>query len=274
MAISRTPKKVEAENNYTPMAQVFEDVDNEDKTNEVDEVAELKAQLAELQSKVNERDADIPYLQAPSYQSQTVQSPVDVDPNTVQLPDPVQYPDEYAAAVEKRIEIRHQNKSRREDFDAKNKNDLQSKLGELWADFGEAYPEMVENKDRIDYIAQKLAVDAAKRGLDPQKYMFGTRNRFMKDVAKLYVSTFGDPAVDEEDDDDLPPPRSRKAHSTPRRRAANRNREEEDDGRSSGIFGGNESGSRPSRRGVDADEHNTPSMLDDIHTMQKKSGFF
>lgn len=274
MAISRTPKRVVEQQFDAPVAQTFEDVDGEDNRNDdIDEVADLKAKLAELQEQVNDRTNDLPYLQAPTYQSQvSPQAPVDVDVNTIKLPDPVQFPDEYADAVERRAELRLVNKQRKQEFDARQKTNLDNKLGELWADFGTDYPEMAENKDRIDFIAQKLAVQAAQRGVDPQHYMFNTRNRFMKDVAKLYVSTFGDPAENGQDIDDDPPARSRKTNSSNRRRASNRDREEEDNSRSSGIFGGNESGGRPSRRGVE--DETDYSMLDDIHAMQKKSGFF
>lgn len=279
--ISRTPKKLEQDTNNLfgssmPTAQVFDDVDGEDAPSreelEKDKIAELEAQLRRVNEKLETRDSDLDYLQQPSHRSQTNEGPIIVDPKSVALPDPALDPDGFSNATQQRTQIVLENDRRRRDFDTRQKNDLDTKVADLWADFGDKYPEMAADKKRIDYIASQLAQDAARKGIDPQKYMFGTPNRFMKDVAKEYVSIFGEPETDDTDvDDDPPVSRRRPARAGARRSTRDRDREEESDGRSSGVFGGNDGSGHATRK---VNEEDGPSMIDDLWAMQKKSGFF
>lgn len=275
MTVSRTPKN-KTENIFDPpTAQLFEDVDGEDNAKVSDDrVAELEKALKELQEKNAEERSDA-LLSQPSHnnwQSQVTQD-VETKPESIPLPDPALDPDGFSNATTRRAEIAYENLRRRDAAQNKMAKDIDEKVADLWADFGDAYPEMSEDKDRIDYVATQVVKEATRKGLDINRYMFGTgRERFMKDVVKKYTKVFGDPETDEDDYDDNPRSR-RSASSVPsRRRSANRNRAEEDDGRSSGIFGGDESGGRPNRR--QTDDETGPSMIDDIHAMQRRTGFF
>ncbi len=146
---------------------------------------------------------------------------------------------------------------------------MKQKVDGLWEDFGDLYPDY--DQERVEFAAGKVAEKAKRKGIDVEKYMFVTSERFIKDTAKEYERLFG---VPEEDDDDTSiPKRTRKAK--PARDGQTRNRRvrddnDDDDGRSASIFGGQESGGRPGRREPN-DELN---MIDDIQALQRKTGFF
>lgn len=271
MALSKTPRKPEQNTQFeAPFAQVFADVDGEDiKKEEDDRVVELETALKELRDQREEERSNALLSSSTSWQSQ-VTEPAEVNPNTIQLPDPALDPDGYANAVQRRVELATENRRQREDRQRKFENDIDTKVSDLWADFGAAYSDIADDKERVDYIASKVVKKAVSKGIDINRYMFGPgRDRFMKDVAKEYTNIFGEPETDENDYEDN---RNYKARDLPRRRSANRSRQENDEGRSAGIFGGNESGGRPNRREVNED--NSPSMIDDLQAIQKKAGFF
>lgn len=256
-----------------PTAQIFEDVDGEDKKiKEVDRVAELEAALKELRDKQEDEKADAALYTTPQWQSQVTDKGFqEVDPNTIQLPDPALDPDGYADAVARRTELRLENKARKENSDRQRNDDIKAKTDDLWADFDAQYGEYSEDRDRIDYIATKVVNAAVKKGIDVQRYMFGVgRPRFMKDVVKQYDKIFGAPEPDEEDNQ---PRRSVKDRDVSRRNArSRRDNSDNDDGRSAGVFGGGEGSGKPNRGNLDVETG--PSMIDDIHAIQKKSGFW
>lgn len=273
MPISKTPRKV-SEEFQNPVAQMFEDVDSED-VKKVDDnrIEELENALRELREKHEDERSDFQLTQpAPQWQSQVTQD-VEINPDTIKLPDPALDPDGYASAVQKRVELVAENARKRRERDERFAKDIDDKTNELWADFGEEFPEYTD-REKIDYAATKVVQAAVKKGLDINRYMFGPgRSRFMKDVAKKFDSVFGEPEADDEDDfENTRRTFGSKARATSRNRTAARLRLEDDEGRSAGVFGGNESGGRPNARTLDVEEG--PSMVDDIHAMQKKTGFW
>lgn len=274
--VSKTPRK--SDNDFlTPMAQVFEDVDGEDnKKVEDNRVAELEAALKELREKREEERNDL-LLSQPSnngWQSQVnEQQPVYLDPKTIALPDPALDPDGYANAVQRRAEVAIENSRNKEERTKKFETDIDNKTKALWEDFEYEYPDYSDNRERVDYVATAVVKSAVAKGIDINRYMFGSgRNRFMKDVAKKYESVFGEPETDEDDYEDTRRSNRSEARASNRNRASNRSRSEDDEGRSAGVFGGNESGGRANRREVN--ENNAPSMIDDLQAIQKKGGFF
>lgn len=274
MAISRKPRQ--SENDFSaPTAQIFEDVDGENnKQVEKDRVAELEDALKELRAQREEERSDALLSQPHTgWQSQVTETPVEVNPNTIQLPDPALDPDGYANAVQRRAELAVDNKRNRETRQRKFEEDIDTKVSDLWADFGVEYPDIADKRDRVDFVATKIVKKATAKGLDINRYMFGAgRTRFMQDVALEYTNIFGEPEPDEDDYEDNSRSYRSSARTTRRPRSSNRNRQEDDEGRSAGIFGGNESSGRGSRREVD--QETGPSMIDDLQVIQKKSGFF
>lgn len=259
-----------------PVAEVFEDNDhNEDGDGGGDKNDALAKQLADLQNQMAElQRANMALLATPqSFNNADTFTPA--DPNKITLPDPALDPDGFDKAVAERNQVRYDNTRRKEETERRRNADVEEKVEDLWNSFGEKYPDMAEDKDKIDFVSTKLAKQAAKRGIDVQRYMFVTRDKFLDDVADEYVKVFGEPESNDEENFE-PAPRSRRAAAdpSPRRRSNNRNRSEDEHvGRTAGVFGGTESGGRPSR-GRDADEDNGPSMIDDIQALQRKTGFF
>jgi hypothetical protein len=262
-----------------PIAEVFEDRDEpaEQKSQSDDRYDQLAKQLADLQNRLVESErANMALLSNPNWQSQSNEQVVDLDPNKVELPDPALDPNGYDKALAERNRIRADNDRRREAADNRKKQDINEKVEDLWDAFAEKYPDMADDKERIDFVSTQIARQAAKRGVNVERYMFLTRDKFLDDVAAKYIDVFGDPSGEGEDDKFEDAPRSNRAlsRSNSGRRSNNRNRQEDEYvGRTGGIFGGNESGGRPSR-GRDADEESGPSMIDDIYAIQRKSGFF
>lgn len=282
MPITRTPRQQSQDDIVleTPAHELFDDVDNERKPAvEEDRYEKLAEQMANLQREMQETQRANMALLSQS-NTRVNDHYVEVKPETVALPDPALDPEGYEQAVAKRTEIRNQNTQRRQEFDNRQRSRTEERVNDLWESFSTEYADIAENEDsqeRIDFIASKLVKKAQKRGIDVERYMFTTQDKFMADVAAEYEKTFGAPDVDEDDNRDEQPRsrnRNRSVDTSSRNRPRNRNRgrEEEMVSRTGGIFGGNESGGRASGRRDDIDDG--PSMIDDIQTMQKKTGFF
>lgn len=262
-----------------PVAQMFEDVDNEN-GKQVDPADEkydaLSKQLADLQMRLSESEkANMALMTTPSqWRSQTNEAPVEIKPESVALPDPALDPDGFDRAQGERQRIRYENQKRRDDFENRQKNNVQEKIDDLWFEFGERYPAMASDKERIDFVSTQVAKQAHKRGMDVERYMFLTRDKFIEDVAAKYEEVFGAPEEDDNESNEVPS-RSRRAEARPRNRSRSNNRNRQEDeyvGRTAGVFGGAESGGRPTRGREEEDTG--PSMIDDIQALQRKTGFF
>jgi hypothetical protein len=281
MAITRTPKNFESPEHQlfdTPIAETFEDNDVRDiKTEEKDDKYEaLAKQLANLQSEMAETQrANMALLSQNTGRSQ-VETFTEVKPESVALPDPALDPDGYDRALAQRQNIRAENQRRQNDIQARRQQEASDKVADLWENFQEKYPNIADDQDRIDFIASSLAKQAQRRGLDLERYMFVTADKFMDDVANKYYEVFGEPEGDNENDlEDAPRQRRSSSRDDTRRPSRRRDRQENEPvGRTSGVFGGNESGGRPGGRGREDDDERGPDMIDDIQQLQLKTGFF
>lgn len=280
--ITKKPRKQEVDEQMfeTPVAQMFDDVDNEEgKVVEQDDRYEVLAkQIAELQRANEEiQRANMALLQNPSWGSQTEFQPQLEDPNKIELPDPAIDPAGYSEANLRRLRVQNENDRRLREADDRKKKTVEEKAEALQEAFAAKYPELALDQEKLDFVSVKVAQDAQKRGVDVQRYMFLTTDKFLDDVAKRYVKVFGEPEPLEDDDYDIEEDRSnnlrREASASRRRNSRRRSRQEDDDvvSRTSGIFGGNESGGRPGRS---RDDDRGPDMIDDLHAIQRKTGFF
>lgn len=276
MAISRTPKN---ETTFdTPTAEIFDDVDGENKgKQEEDRYEKLAAQLAQL-AKDNEelRQSQMQGLVMPS-NANDFQVQLD-DPMKIALPDPALDPDGFDKAQAERNRIRDENRQRQRDADERKQKHIKDKADQLQTSFAELYPEHAADKEKTDFASMQVLKDAQARGINVEAYMFRTQDRFLADVAKRYEKIFGNPVEndefqEDEAQDDYQEVRRRKAAPAGRTQPRRRNRQEDDSmvQRTGGIFGGTESGGRPTRS--KQDEDNGPDMIDDIQTMQRKYGF-
>jgi hypothetical protein len=266
-----------------PTAQIFEDVDNEaggGKSEDEDKrFEELGKQIAELQ-RVNDemQRANMALLASPTgWKSQAIDAQLE-DPNKVELPDPALDPQGYDKATGERQRIRNENHDRQRRAEEAKDRLAKERADELVNAFSEKYPALANDEDheeRLNFVSLAIVKAAQKRGVDVERYMFVTQDKFLDDVAKKYVKVFGEP--EEDDDDFVEEPRARKRASSSSDRGNNsrrRRRSEDDDmvSRTSGIFGGTEGGGRPSRN--KGDDENGPDMIDDIQALQRKTGFY
>lgn len=267
MTISRRPRLEPIFD--TPVVQQFEDVDGEDLPSKEElaaqRVEELEKLLRESREREELRQEQILLSQPQQFHSQVVD--VEVKPESIPLPDPAVDPEGFAAAMERRTEIKLENRARKEAASRKRDEDIDEKIENLWTDFGRAFPDIAGDKKRIEFAAQQVISAATKRGIDINRYMFTTQGKFFKDVAKEYDEVFG--AIDtgyEDDYDDAPAP-------TSRRRTSSRNRSEDDDvGRTAGLFGGGPGGRRTSKKKDDEDD--AGSMIDELQKIQRSGGFY
>jgi len=275
MAISKKRRSDDGLFSEQPMAQVFEDVDNEDSPKkEADRVAELEQALRDLQQRqADDRELDALRGSGPTFQSQVTPSFTPVDPNTIELPDPALDPVGYDTAVGRRTEIRMDNKAKKDEFERKQADDIKKKVDGLWTNFGDQYPEYTDSQERIEFAANAVIKAAVEKGIDAQKYMFVSQNRFLKDVAKKYDEIFGVPEALEDEEDDIAP-RGRQARGTATRNSRRRDRQEDDDvvSRTGGIFGGDAGSGRQSKRKTD--DEAPADMVEEIQKIQRSSGFF
>lgn len=277
MAISKTPKYRDAENQLeSPMAQVFADTDNEDNPKvEDDREKAWQDKFEALQRQIDEVNRTNMALltQPPKFQSQVVE-PV----NDTELPDPALDPNGYGKALVERAQNAVDARQRQLDNDRSRKSELDNKVNGLWEDFGEAFPDLVGDQKRIEFAAAEVVEKAKRRGIDPERYMFVTTDKFIKDVGKKYLEIFGEPDVDEDDNngdyEDEPVTSRRRAVSNvqSRRQPRSSARSEHEVARTSGIFGGNESGGRPAKG--KREEETEGSMIEEMQDFQLKSGFF
>lgn len=158
------------------------------------------------------------------------------------LPDPVAYPDEYAKELNKRIQA---SVAERFEYQTKQNNQARSqenRVKGLWDDFSIAHPDIAQEKDRVEFAAQKVAARAQARGIDLDRYMFANSQTFFRDIAGEYNKLF--PKVEAQE-------------------------VEEDANRSQSIFGGVDSMNRVQPKAPEKGD-----MIADLHNIQRKMGLF
>lgn len=278
MVVSRTPKKTEQDDHQleAPFAQTFAD-DPPDATAiklkaDEDRYKELQDEIARLHDQLDTRESrDLTMI---TQQAQTDQF---VPEQLLVVPNVNEDLDGYITSKAQNVLIEDRNKRNREAFQNKNTKSIDDKVTELWAEFDQDFPDYSGDRRRVEFAAETVLKRAVKRGMDPNRYMFVARDRFLNDVAKEYDTIFGSPdSLEEEEIEETPRPRRRREARPPARnnsrRRSRENEEDGDAGRTAGLFGGNDSGGpRPSQRDISGDA--AGSMLDDIHAIQRKNGF-
>lgn len=256
-----------------PIAEVFpDDPVTKTETEEDEKYLRLANQLADLQKQNAElARTQMQLLTNPNWQSENNFNVQLEDPNKVVLVDPALDPDGFARGVTERTRIVSENARKQFELDNRRSLTVKERADNLKRAFAERYPELADDDERIDFISTRVAQEAQARGVNVERYMFQTTDKFVDDVAKRYVKVFGEP--EEEDADDNFEDRRPASRVRTKRNSRNRNRSEDDDmvSRTSGIFGGTESGGRPTKN---RDEESGPGMIEDIQEIQKKSGFW
>ena len=233
-------------------------------------IADLMAQLGELKGKV-EAYSDIAQYRPALASEPTSQVTLPEQPKLdfSKMPDPVQYPDEYAAELTNR-QFTYQAKLTTYN-DAVKAANTPRPLGDidaLWNDFVEAHPEYAENDKRFRFALGETAKHMSARGIDFSKYIFQSTDQAFDAIMKEYDDTFGSPEAQDEGEEEAP----LEAHpaNLPEKRARRSREDDGDEGRTEGIMGGTERGSSiPGIQRVPAGD-----MIKDMQDMQRKSGYF
>lgn len=129
----------------------------------------------------------------------------------------------------------------------------------LWANFNRKHEEFAENQALVEFASTQVVNEAIAKGLDVNKYVFGTEDLFfsdviakMKEVAPGIAAQSGDEGAEASGDT--------KDDST------------DDAIRTGGLPGGHESGGRGS---ADPDTKTEKGdMIEELHEIQRKEGFF
>lgn len=115
----------------------------------------------------------------------------------------------------------------------------------LWNDFSSTYKDYAEKPDQIGYAYQRVTSRLAENGVNLDEYAQYRRNDLFQAVAKEYDAIFGAP------------------------NKPNKEAEPDDSDRTSGIFGGFESGGQPNKA-----KEKGGDLISDLKDMQRASGFF
>lgn len=251
-----------------------------------DPAAAMEARLARMEADLAAaRQTNMALMAAPMHS--TGQQSYQVDPKALKIdlagmPDPYEKPAEYAAEHSRRtmavIEAREY--ALRQELATQ--NDQTRSKEAMWNGFASKYPQWTEFPEVVGTVAERLVKQKQAQGIDPQRYMFVAQSQFYDDIAGELNKTYGALIKDEDDptqdkDDDRAAPKNQRREQNidqdgirggyvPHGAAL----EFEDDGRTS-VFGGQESGGKPSGTRQAATR---PGMIEDLSEWQRKSGFF
>jgi hypothetical protein len=175
------------------------------------------------------------------------------------LPDPVDKPTEYNTELATRINAVVDQRVHAVQQGQQSAVEQAAAADRLWQGFVTKHPEWADYPDLVGTVAKNVVDDATKRGIDPQKYLFVTSDLYFDDVAKVLDEKYG--ALVEDADEP--------AGQEPAQRAQTTGQEPGPD-RTAGIWGGPESGNRPSSGA--APQAGPGDMFKDLTDVQKRMG--
>lgn len=245
-------------------------------------VAQLQAQISALSGQLDDmtrrsmmRPAAPP---APQQQQQPALGPQDVKLDLVTgLPDPIDKPIEYQRALQDRIAayVAAQTEVVKQTATAaatrgQQEAASQQQADRLWNDFSTQYPDWAEYGDIVQVVAKQVVEREQAKGIDGQTYILGNTPTFFRDVEAELKKRYGRLIEDAEAEGEEEPEGHEHHAIAPRRGAPVDN--DLDDGRTAGVFGGQESGGKPSR-GRQAPAAGAD-MISDLQAMQMKTGYY
>jgi len=144
------------------------------------------------------------------------------------------------------------------------RNDQATATARVWGAFTERHPEWAQYKKIVGETAREAVADAEARGLDAHRYMFVTSEAFFDDIVGRLKKEGYDRLLEEDDGEDEGDTRP-----GPGVRTRPGGMSEEEEGRTSGIFGGLESGGKPAAAPVPASD-----LLSDLKAVQTRMGIY
>lgn len=207
-------------------------------------VAELLVQIGELKAQQEAmREQNLTLLTQPQT---TLQPKAPGEVSYDNLPNPADYPKEYGEELGKRVQKNWEDKQahrQRLETDARSQ---EQRLEEVLEDIAIQYPEIAEDRDVLDFAAAQTVKAAMKRGIDRDRYVFGNRDRFIKDVKKTFDAKFARKAQEDDNSD-------------------------RDTGRAASILGGQD-GSAPRREQDQEPRQRETGFIKEMRDMQAKLG--
>lgn len=214
------------------------------------------AQLATLQAtmqRLEEANSNLQRTNMALMGQSVVQQQPQFGPTEVSLdnlPDPVTNPKEYAQAIIQRGDAVLQTRAQQQNWQQQQQQDMQTKLDNIWEQFGTAYKGYAGNPDLVEAAATKAVQAARAQGIDPNKYMFAATPQFFADTVKVLEGWGIKGEAGEEDEVDDKPTQ-----------------------RTSGIPGGIESSGKLTTA-ADPDDAGIPSLMDELKAWKMKTGFY
>lgn len=207
----------------------------------------LLERISQMQKQLDQQERDnLALLSTPNGGSQNQQREAP-KLDLTNLPNPIDDPEGYAKEMNVRYEkgLKDQSQYLQETQNASRQQD--GKVNELWDNFSERYPQYADDPDKVEFAALKVAKAAQRRGVDLNRYMFQTQEKYMRDVAQEFEKSFGTKEEADDGDDEADAPADR----------------------SIGIMPGGKGPTRAAEpKGKKGD------LISDLHELQIKTGFY
>lgn len=231
------------------------DVSEITKGGDDDRITALTKQISDLQGQLNRPVV----VNVPALDTRTASSAVPTPPavDYKGLPDPVQDPEGYAAALGQRLLAAADARTNYRAERAATVKNSQDERDQLFNDFAanKEYATIAKDVDGVEFAATKVLKRMQARKQDVTAYMFGQSEKFFADVAKEYTEIFGE--QDEEDDGEVTQTYGR------------RKEEPEEVTRTAGIPGGLGGGAKPAARA-----EKTSDLYSEVRAIQQKGGWY
>lgn len=215
------------------------------------EVAELRAQIAALQSRLDGQSRAHTAIQ--TRQVEVPPQPPKIDMK--QAPNPVDDPEGYAVFVQNAIDAKVQYEKDLFDWQNRQQVSVAQQTQNLWDSFSAKYKDYAKDTKKVAIAAREVTDRARAARRDVDKYMYDTSDEFMRDVAAEMDALWGKPKATEQSAD------------------VEVDDENEDDGRTGGLFGGGQQSVFERAAGNPAQpKPKYTQMSQDIIDWQKKNG--
>lgn len=168
------------------------------------QVAELQAKLAALESQLSNVSRANSAL---SSQVTIPQPPVPPQFDMSKAPDPVENPQGYAKFVMDAANAKIEYEKNAILYQQEMSRTQAERSNALWNDFSTKYKDYAADDEKVAIATQQVVAKARAKGIDPEKYMYGQSEIFMKDIVSEMDRLFGKAgaaasAGSDDDDDD------------------------------------------------------------------------
>lgn len=193
-----------------------------------------------------------------------------IDPATLRvsfdgLPDPLTDRTAYEQQLQTRINAVMDARDHALRTESETRANQSNQSDMLWNRFTSLHPEWTEHQEVVGAVAAKVVRDMQARGLNAQQYMTAYPDMYLADVHKELNSKYARLVADDEGEEEEPTQNLGRPHHGSSLSG------DDDDGRTGGIFGGLESGGKPS---AGAKDPKAGDMIKDLQDVQRKTGFF